>query len=435
LERRAVEAAIWGAPIVSVDAMRQAFFRDAKARYGDVVYWSRPSDWRNQTTTPNASSLYVYFNFNTKDGPVVIDVPGARDAGLFGTMLDAWQTPLVDVGPEGADRGAGARYLVLPPGFAGDVPAGYVPVRSSTYNGYALYRAIPRSSSPADTDAALALIKTLRVYALARDAEPPEQRYVDMAGRLFDGIVRYDDTFFVRLARMLGEEPVQTRDLVAMGQLRALGIEKDGEFRPDAATRVLLNSAAKQARIAFMRAARDLEPWWPGSHWGLPDKLGAQTGFTFQTPDVLDVDKRGLAFFLACAVPAKLGAASVYLLAGCDSAGNALDGARSYRLHIPAGVPAKQFWSVAVYDSSTAGFFRDSPRVGVDSYDESLERNPDGSVDMLFGSRPELAGAANWIYTAPGRSWLAMFRVYGPEAPILDRTWRLPDVTPLAPEK
>ena len=78
LERRAVEAAIWGMPIVSVHAMREAFFRDAKAKYNDIVFWSKPSDWQNQTTTPNASARYVYFNFNTlPDGPVVLEIPAA----------------------------------------------------------------------------------------------------------------------------------------------------------------------------------------------------------------------------------------------------------------------------------------------------------------------------------------------------------------------
>src|SRR5271166_5490849 len=101
--RRAVEATIWGMPIASVDAMREAFFRDAGAKYDDILYFSKPADWKFQTTTPNASSLYVYFNFNTKDGPVVLEFPAAVGAGLFGTLLDAWQTPLVDVGPKGED--------------------------------------------------------------------------------------------------------------------------------------------------------------------------------------------------------------------------------------------------------------------------------------------------------------------------------------------
>lgn len=106
-QQLAAEAAVWGMPIVSVDAMREAFFRDAGAAYNDIVFWSRPADWKNQTTTPNSSSLYVYFNFNLKDGPVALDLPAAEGAGIFGSVLDAWQVPLADVGPAGEDEGKG----------------------------------------------------------------------------------------------------------------------------------------------------------------------------------------------------------------------------------------------------------------------------------------------------------------------------------------
>jgi len=142
LEQRAIDAAIWGMPIVSVNAMRQAFFRDANAKYNDIVFWSKPSDWKNQTTTPVASVRYVYFNFNTKEGPVVLVIPPAVDAGLFGSLLDAWQVPL-EVGPEGDDQGKGGRYLFLPPDYKGNVPTGYILVRPQTYNGFALFRVIP----------------------------------------------------------------------------------------------------------------------------------------------------------------------------------------------------------------------------------------------------------------------------------------------------
>jgi hypothetical protein len=165
LQHRAITAAIWGMPIVSVNAMRQAFFRDAKANYNDVVFWSSPSDWKNQTTTPNASARYVYFNFNTKDGPVVAEIPPAVEAGLFGTLLDAWQVPLVDVGPEGEDQGKGGKYLLLPPDFKGAAPTGYIVVRSQTYNGYALFRAIPKGSSAVDVSNAIALAPMLFTLA------------------------------------------------------------------------------------------------------------------------------------------------------------------------------------------------------------------------------------------------------------------------------
>src|SRR5438128_1545890 len=97
LHRLAIDAAIWGMPIVSVDAMRRAYLRDAQAREHDIVYFSKPADWKLQITTPNASSHYVYFNFNTQQGPVVLEIPPVTGAGLFGSIADAWEVPCTDV--------------------------------------------------------------------------------------------------------------------------------------------------------------------------------------------------------------------------------------------------------------------------------------------------------------------------------------------------
>jgi hypothetical protein len=82
LKSRAVDAVIWGMPIVSLDALRQAYFRDGKAKYGDIIWWPKGSTWKNQSLTPNMSLRYLYVFFNTKDdGPMVLDLPpGANGA-------------------------------------------------------------------------------------------------------------------------------------------------------------------------------------------------------------------------------------------------------------------------------------------------------------------------------------------------------------------
>jgi hypothetical protein len=118
-ERRAVDALIWGMPTVSLDALRQAYFRDGKAKYGDIIWWPKGSTWKNQSLTPNTSLRYLYVFFNTKDdGPVVLDLPPAANGSSFlGTICDAWQVPLTDVGFEGK----GGKYLILPPDFTGEV--------------------------------------------------------------------------------------------------------------------------------------------------------------------------------------------------------------------------------------------------------------------------------------------------------------------------
>ena len=132
IERRAVDALIWGLLLVGEDAVKQAAFRDGKAKYNDIAWWPKSGGWKNQSPTPNVNARYMYLFINTKqDGPVVVEVPPAvPGASFFGTIEDAWYVALVDIGFEGK----GGKYLVLPPDYTGDVPAGYTAVRPKTYN-------------------------------------------------------------------------------------------------------------------------------------------------------------------------------------------------------------------------------------------------------------------------------------------------------------
>jgi hypothetical protein len=335
--------------------------------------------------------------------------------------------PVADVGPAGEDKGKGGKYLLLPPGYQGSVPSGYLPLRFATYNGYALFRAIPATSSAGDLEKAIGLVKQMRLYPLAEVGNPPASRYIDIAGQLFDGIARMDDTFYDSLARMVNEEPVQTRDLVAMAQLRSLGIEKDKEFKPDQATRDILKKAAAEARATFMQQSIEVKPWWPGTHWGLHDSIAAETGFSFLKGDQYDIDGRGQTFFIAYAAPKKLGAATFYSGAFVDAKGQRLDGSKTYRLRVPPNVPAKQYWAVTVYDPWTGAFIREAPTVAIDSYQDT-QKNADGSVDVYFGPTALAGQEKNWIYTAPGKPWFTFFRFYGPEKAVFEKTWVLPDI-------
>jgi hypothetical protein len=429
IERRAVEAVIWGIPLVNTDAMRQAYFRDVGAKYNDICYFSKPADWHYQVPTPNASTNYVYFNFNVKDGPVVLEIPAAVGAGLLGSVLDAWDEPLADIGPDGADQGKGGKYLLVPPGFTGKAPAGTIPVAFPTYNGYALLRAIPKGPSTADVDEAIALVKKLRIYPLAQAANPPEQRFIDVHGKPFEGIARLDESFFVSLARMVNEEPVLPRDITMMGLLKDIGIEKGKEFAPDAATQGMLKNAAQEAQALFMAWHESYsQPWWTGGSWSPPDASGVKTAFTFETATMLDVNGRGMFNFLAFAGPKKTGLGSFYLTTLHDSRGELLRGEQPYVLHVPPAVPARQYWAVTVYDARTAGFIRESPVVSLDSYNQKLQKNADGSIDIYFGPKAPAGKDSNWIFTAAGQGWFPLFRLYGPDKPLFEKTWKLPEI-------
>src|SRR4249919_3594273 len=126
IERRAVEAVIWGIPAVNTDLMLREMLSKTTGKVNQILYWSRPLDWKNQTLTPNPDSIYFMAFFNTKDvGPIVLEIPPADEGSITGSIDDCWQTAIEDVGPAGLDKGKGGKYLVLPPGYKDPTPGGY----------------------------------------------------------------------------------------------------------------------------------------------------------------------------------------------------------------------------------------------------------------------------------------------------------------------
>jgi hypothetical protein len=433
VQRRAVDAAIWGQPIVSFDAMRQAYFRDGKAKYNDVIWWPRNAGWKNQSLTVNTSVRYIYFFFNTKnDGPVVLELPAGVDgASFFGTITDAWFVPLVDIGEAGHDKGSGGKYLVLPPGFKGAVPRGYIAVRPATYNTFTLVRSILKSGSEADVSKGDALVKKIKLYPLSQAANPPQQRFVDMTDTLYEGLVRYDESFYTSLARMLNEEPIHPRDLERMGMLLPLGIEKGKEFKPDAAMTAQLKAAAEEARAWLVDGLprTSTERFWPDRNWVIPaPPIALATLFKWEVANYFDVDSRGIALASFFGPSATIGKGSFYLGVFRDASGQPLRGENTYRLRIPANAPVREFWAMTVYNRETAALFRESTRITVGSVDKDLRKNADGSVDVIIGPKAPAGQEANWIYTPPGKSWWPWFRFYGPEKALFDKSWKLPDI-------
>src|SRR6185436_19980959 len=227
MHRRAVEAVIWGMPAVNYDLMYQAMVREAKGGFNQIAYWSRLPDWKIQTLTPNPDAIYLTPFINTKDvGPIVLEIPPAGEGSSTGTVMDAWQCALEDVGPAGVDVGKGGRYLILPPGHKDEVPAGYIPLRSDTYTGYALLRSIPKSGMEADVAKAVAYGKRIKLYPLSQAASPSATAFVDVVDVVYDSTIPYDLRFFESLHRIVQAEPWLERDKAMIDQLRSIGIEK-----------------------------------------------------------------------------------------------------------------------------------------------------------------------------------------------------------------
>ncbi len=433
IERRAVEAVIWGMPAVNYELMLQAAI-NARAKPNQVVYWSRLPDWKNQTLTPNPDVIYLMPLFDTKEvGPMVMEIPPAGPAGsITGSIDDGWQTALEDVGPAGADKGAGGKYLILPPGYKDTPPEGYIALRSPTYQSYALLRSNLASGSEADIAKAVAYGKTVKVYPLSQAARPPATTFVDAIDVVFDSTIPGDLRFFGALDRFVQHEPWIDRDRVMIDMLKSIGIEKGKSFAPDPATQAVLKDAIGEARAWLDHRYEDVftTSFNEGQQWVLPAPPDVGEGMmtNFANPNAYPVDGRGVAYSMAFFSAKHLGAGQYYLMTIRDKDHKPLDGNGGYRLNVPANAPVKLYWSATVYNRATHALIRGQPWSSRSSNTPKLQKNADGSVDVFFAPKAPAGKETNWVPTDANGRFEVLFRLYGPEKPFFDKKWVLPDI-------
>src|SRR6516162_6113032 len=430
LHRRAVEAVIWGMPAVNYDLMLQEMLTTTPGKVGQVIYWGRPLDSKNQTLTPNPDALYFMAFFNTKDGPVVLDLPAADDGGSFNAnIVTLWQMPLEDAGKLGVDKGKGGKFLILPPGYKDKAPDGFIPLQSDTFGGYILLRANMTSHADADVQNSIAYGKRMKIYPLAQAANPPATVFSDAKDVDFDSTIRYDASFFRNLDRVVQGEPWLERDRAMIEKLQALGVEKGKPFKPDAATEKVLDAAVKEAGAWLeMKYDAGLPPFWEGGRWTLPayPRLIEAMQNGFSDPNQYPVDERGVAYSYAFIGIKRLGAGQFYLISIKDKKGNAFDGGKTYKLTVPPDAPVEQYWSVTAYDRRTHALIRGMSRQSVASNDTKVQKNADGSVDVYFGPKSPAGKQSNWVPTDPKRQFELLFRCYGPKKELFDKVWKLP---------
>jgi hypothetical protein len=149
----------------------------------------------------------------------------------------------------------------------------------------------------------------------------------------------------------------------------------------------------------------------------------------------LDVDQRAAFFQIAFSsasamVMHTLGAGSKYPNTIKDSKGEFLNGTNTYKLHLPPNPPAALFWAVTLYNI-TDGTMVEAPQLmpSVNSLNEAVKKNGDGSIDLWFGpSKPAEAADTNFIQTVNGRNFLAAVRLYGTGVEFFDQSWKPDDV-------
>ena len=378
--------------------------------------------------TPNSETVYASTFLDLQaGGPVVIESP----PNVLGILDDMWMRYVGDIGNAGPDKGKGGRFIILPPGYADPVPDGYHPFHSKTHGVWFLLRGFLVDG---ETGPAVASIKKhLKIYPLSEADNPPVMAFKNVSGKAHNTIHANDFHFFEEIDTLIQEEHADAISPEARGRLALLGIIKGRPFEPDDRMRNTLDEAARVGAViarSLSFASRDQATYiYSDDHtWFNAFTIG---NHEFMAEDGwLNLDARvqfmynaiGITPAMAIAMP---GIGSQYAAACRDADGAYLNGSETYRLRLPPNVPAKDFWSVVLYDSQTRSMLQtDQQFPSLNSQRGSVAQNADGSFDVYFGPEPPEGKVNNWIQTIPGKAFWLLFRLYGPLEPWFDKTWR-----------
>jgi len=388
-------------------------------------------DSRTVGLTFNDNTAYTWFWLDLRNGPLVIEAPPM----VYGIADDMWYRWIGDLGITGPDQGRGGKYLLLPPGYKGDVPEGYFVLRSRTLTVTTGWRTFLEDGSP--KPGVERVKKYLKIYLPSQAGNPPPLKFVDLSGVPFCMMQPADYRFWELLNEVVQDEPTEPLDEIRLGLFQSIGIQKGKPFAPDERMKKILTEAAAvgdaTARTLAYHTRNKDAYYYPNSAWQVLF-LG---GYQFQTePDVLNLDSYSFYFFMATGVsPAMeekiVGRGSQYAFAARDAKGEPLDGGKNYRLHLPPKIPAREFWSVILYSDQTRSFIQTNQQYpSVSSQTKGLKVNADGSVDVYFGPKAPAGEEANWVQTIPGQTWNTLFRLYGPLEPWFNKTWRPAEIEP-----
>jgi hypothetical protein len=448
-----------------------------------ALIFSELMDSKSLFLTANADVVYFWVNLEFSKGPLVVETPPMS----LGIIDDMWFRWVTDFGLPGPDRGEGGRYLLVPPGYQGELPeAGYIVCKVRTTRALVLGRSFLEKDEP--KPAAELIKKSLKVYpylpgglgtsiasallgeaTLARTPDhkldwaflkpQPPVKFTEGTGKVMSTIPPSDFSYFELINKLVQQEPADALDPEIMGSLAAIGIVKGTPFKPDTRMKkILTDAAAIGAAVGRTLNWRPRESegfyYYPNSAWMNMLFVG---GYNFETPPpevsavgtitvnpptgVRKLNSRTAMFYYATGItPAMImrltGIGSQYLAAFFDSKGEYFDGGKTYKVTLPPDIPEEKFWSLTVYDNQTRSMLETPqryPRAGSQSYPgPAAGPSADGSTTVYFGpKKPANVPDGNWIQTTPGKGWSVILRLYSPLEPFFVKSWRPSEIEPI----
>lgn len=234
--------------------------------------------------------------------------------------------------------------------------------------------------------------------------------------------------YWYALNEIIQREEVLERNILFHDMLKYLGIEKGKVFNPTEKQKAMLIAAEYQGNInasvnSYSTRIKG-KKFWNDSSWLLPLAVDPSNQHH-------DLDGKAAWYWEAISSsPAMVtktpGVGSTYLGIYSDENGHGFDGGVTYTFEVPANIPARQFWTVTLYDNATRSLLLNETKNAELGSLSDLHRNEDGSVTFTFS--PEKGTAKNWIQTNRGENWFAWFRLYQPEQEYFDKAFFLPNL-------
>jgi hypothetical protein len=424
--QRAVQMYLWALPAVGTEQYRLG---DAKVMGGGsddgkVGYLGSLLKSTLLHLTGNPDSMYIDYFFDTHNGPIALELP----AELPGFLDDMWEMPVIDliapVSPSG-------KYLIVPPGWQGEAPEGFVIARPKTYTSWALLRG--GVGHDGSTTAAVDTMKEhLKIYPMSEIGKPHQDlQFIDISDSGADRLPPDGLRYFEVLGGLVSSEHPNMQDPYVMGMLKGLGMEPGKPFQPDNRMKHILGCAADMGRamassIAFYRT----EPRWRDRAF-VQAFIGGSPEFIVDGASLHDA--RAFFFYMACGTSKLMTSTTpdvgqAYPSGVRDGKGDLFDGGKTYKLHLPPNIPAKLYWSITLYDTVTRSILENgTPAARISTFTGPVA-NADGSFDLYFGPKAPAGREKNFVQTVPGKGWFFLFRLYGPEQAYFDDKWKPDDL-------
>ncbi len=426
-----VQAYLYFYPLVTMDLTRRQLTNVERPQGINtptntfVSFPAFPTADMKVVVRPNFDTLYTSGWLDLTKEPMIVSAPDTDGRYYLLPMLDMWTD--VFASPGWRTTGTEAHsWAVVPPGWAGVLPAGVDRIDSPTPYVWIIGRT--KTDGPADYDAVHKIQAGYKITPLSNWGKPAEviTGKIDPTVDMKTPPKLQVDTmpagkFFAYAAEMMKLQPPHLTDQPIIAVMRRIGMEPGHSFDPDKVAPIV-----KQALEAAPEEAQKLMAW------KLKTLARVVNGWSMNT-DTMGVYGN---YYLKRAIVAQLGLGAnlpedaIYPANLGDETGKPLDGTNNYTLHFDKGAtpPVSAFWSVTLYDPQGYQVANSLNRFAVSSW-MPFHYNPDGSLDLYFqNENPGAEKEANWLPAPKGPFNLTM-RLYAPRSQALTGVWNPPPVT------